>query len=265
MEDYISINQKHWDAITPQHVNSDFYDMPGFKAGNTSLQQIELDLMEDVKGKDLLHLQCHFGQDTLSWARMGANATGVDFSSEAIKTARQLSQEINVPTTFVESNIYDLKDNLKGQYDIIFTSYGTIVWLGDLDKWAAIINHFLKPGGKFYFVDFHPTINMFDWDKKEVAYNYFSDGQPILEEAEGSYADEGAPSKTTEAFFVHSIEQTMMPLMRQGLQLLDFQEYDYSPYEVFGEMEKIGERKWTFGKWGTKFPHVFSMVFQKNA
>jgi len=261
MEDYISINQKHWDTITPGHVKSEMYDVEGFKAGKTSLQEIELGLMEDVKGKDLLHLQCHFGQDTLSWARLGANVTGVDFSSEAIKTARQLSKEINVPANFVESNIYDLKDNLQGQYDVVFTSYGTIVWLADLHKWAEIIKHFLKPGGKFYFIDFHPTLDMFDWDTKEIAYDYFSDGKPIIEEVTGSYAAAG--TKTTEAFFVHSIHQTMMPLINQGLQLLDFQEYDYTTYNIFGKMRSVGENRWSFYPKNIRFPHIYSMVFMR--
>jgi len=265
MENYFEINKKHWNKQTPVHLKSEMYDLAGFKAGKTSLKQIELDLLGDVKGKKILHLQCHFGQDTLSLARMGAKMTGVDFSSEAVKAARELNAELGLDATFVEANVLKLNQHLEGEFDAVFTSYGTIIWLPDLDKWAAIVNHFLKPGGRFYFVDFHPTLFMFDWDDHKIMYDYFTDGQPIVEETTGSYADQNSDLKTVEAFWAHSVHQSMMPLINQSLKLLDFQEYDFSPYNIFGEMDSIGAEQYTFGKgkWTTRFPHVYSMVFEK--
>ena len=115
--------------------------------------------------KSLLHLQCHFGMDTLSWARLGARATGVDFSDEAIALARSLSQELGIEARFVCSNIYDLPDVLSGQYDIVFTSYGVLCWLPDLTRWAQVIGHFLKSKGTFYIVDGHPFAKVFEQEE----------------------------------------------------------------------------------------------------
>jgi ubiquinone/menaquinone biosynthesis C-methylase UbiE len=114
-----------------------------------------------------LHLQCHFGQDTLSMSRMGAQTTGVDLSDKAIDAARKLNQEINQQATFICCNIYDLPQHLDQQFDIVFTSYGTIGWLPDLNQWAALIARYLKPGGKFVFAEFHPVVWMFDNDLKK--------------------------------------------------------------------------------------------------
>jgi 2-polyprenyl-3-methyl-5-hydroxy-6-metoxy-1,4-benzoquinol methylase len=115
-------------------------------------KSIELELLGNVKGLSILHLQCHFGQDSLSLARMGAHVTGIDLSDKAIKTAQELNAELHLNAEFICSDIYDLPQHLNKQFDIVFTSYGTIGWLPDLNKWAQIIHHFLKPEGKFIFV-----------------------------------------------------------------------------------------------------------------
>ncbi len=151
-------NRQSWNELTPLHFNSEFYDVEGFKQGKTSLNHIELNEIGDVSEKKLLHLQCHFGMDTLSFARMGADVTGVDLSDEAIRTAQQLSSELNIPARFIQSNVYEIDQKLDEKFDIVYTSYGAINWLNDLDLWAKIIDRFLKPGGKFYIIEFHPFI-----------------------------------------------------------------------------------------------------------
>ena len=138
--------------------------------GRTSLNSIELDLLGDVKGKQILHLQCHFGQDSISLSRLGAKVTGMDLADKAIDAARQLSTKCATDTEFVLSDIYDLPNVLNKKYDIVYTSYGTIGWLPDLDQWAGVISHFLKPGGKFIFVEFHPFVWMYDDDFTHVKY-----------------------------------------------------------------------------------------------
>ncbi|MEM7660585.1 MAG: class I SAM-dependent methyltransferase, partial [Bacteroidota bacterium] len=130
------INRNLWNEKTGHHLGSEFYDMPAYLQGKTSLQEIELQEVGEVRGKSLLHLQCHFGQDTLSWARMGANVTGVDLSDTSIEQARKLAQQLAIPAQFIRSNVYDLPEILDEQFDIVFTSYGTIGWLPDLDRWA---------------------------------------------------------------------------------------------------------------------------------
>ena len=153
-DQYFQANKELWNAKTPIHNKSEFYDVAGFKAGDSTLRSVELEELGDVKGKSLLHLQCHFGMDTMSWAREGAKVTGMDLSDVAIARAKELSAELSIPADFVCCNLYDLPQHLEGSFDLVFTSYGTIGWLPDLDKWASVVKHFLKPGGTFYIVEF---------------------------------------------------------------------------------------------------------------
>lgn len=139
------------------HVCSEFYDVEGFKKGRSTLDKITLEGAGDVCGKSLLHLQCHFGLDTLSFARLSARVTGVDFSPKAIDHARILASELDIPATFVCSDLYDLADNLSGQYDIVFTSKGVLCWLPELEGWARVVSHFLKPGGFFFILESIPS------------------------------------------------------------------------------------------------------------
>src|SRR6187551_1118010 len=159
---YLDINKASWNQRTAVHVASDFYGVDAFVKGKSSLQQIELGLLGDVAGKSILHLQCHFGQDTLSLARLGAKVTGVDLSDVAITEARKLARELGLSTDFICCNVYDLPQQLEQQFDVVFTSYGAIGWLPDLDRWAQIVRRFLKPGGRLVLVEFHPFVWMFD-------------------------------------------------------------------------------------------------------
>lgn len=134
--EYLDINRKSWNERVDTHLSSEFYDMPGFLAGKNSLNEIELELLGDVSGKSILHLQCHFGQDTLSLARIGAKTTGVDLSDKAIEAAKKINNEMNLDSEFIASDVYNLPKVHNKKYDIIFASYGTIGWLPDLDKWA---------------------------------------------------------------------------------------------------------------------------------
>ena len=157
--------------------------------GRNSLGQPELDALGDVKNKSLLHLQCHFGQDSLSWARLGAKVTGVDFSAKAIQLARSLNNQLRLDARFIQSNVLTLTDILEGQFDIVFTSFGTIIWLDDLTKWAKVIYQFLQEGGTFYIIDFHPILYMYDFSNLQLSYHYFNVTEPYEEIVEGTYAD----------------------------------------------------------------------------
>ena len=238
--------------------------MDAFKRGATSLQEIELNALSDkVAGKKMLHLQCHFGQDSLSFARMGAKVTGVDFSSKAINLAKSLNDELGLDAQFVESNIYDLPQNLEGSFDIVFTSYGTIVWLPDLHKWATIIHHFLQPGGLFYMAEFHPAFTMYDHEKHRIGYRYFGQEQPYFEMMEGTYADRNASVKHGEYFWSHSLHEVIQPLLQSGLQLINFQEFSFSPYNCYPNMKTIDKNKFVYGDLENRLPHVFSLEMVK--
>lgn len=214
--DYLAKNKASWNKRTAVHVDSDFYDNETFIAGKSSLNSIELDLFGDVRGKKILHLQCHFGQDSISLSRMGAEVTGIDLSDQAIETARELAKKTAQSTKFVCSDVYDLPNHLDEKFDLVFTSYGTIGWLPDLDKWANIVQHFLKPSGQFIFAELHPVVWMFDDDFTKVGYNYFNDG-PIVETESGTYADPNAKLDIENITWNHSLSEVISSLIDAGL------------------------------------------------
>lgn len=260
---YLEINRNSWNRKTPVHLSSDFYGVEDFIKGKTSLKQIELDLLGNVRGKTILHLQCHFGQDTLSLTRLGAKVTGVDFSDKAILEANALTKKINQEARFICCDLYSLPEHLDEEFDMVFTSYGTIGWLPDLDKWAQIIHRFLKPGGKFVFVEFHPVVWMFDDDFEKVKYNYFNTG-PIYETEIGTYAEQDAAIKSEYVGWNHSIAEVLTSLMKHGMQLQSFEEYNYSPYPCFKNTLKLEEDKFCIPHLGDKIPMVFSLVGLKK-
>lgn len=260
---YIEVNRKSWNERVAVHLKSDFYDLANFKQGKSSLNQIELELLGDISGKRILHLQCHFGQDTISLQRMGAHVTGVDLSDEAIEAARNLATETNAGATFICCDIYNLPNHLSESFDIIFTSYGTIGWLPDLDKWAQLIDRYLKPGGKFVFAEFHPVVWMFDDNFEKVGYNYFK-SDVIIETNAGTYADKDASITPTSVTWNHSLSEVFTSLMKVNLKIEAFQEYDYSPYNCFAHTEEFEKGKFRIQHIGNNIPMVYSLVCEKN-
>ncbi len=255
---YFDKNRESWNRKTAEHFKSDFYDVEKFRESRSSLNSIELEELGDVRGKSLLHLQCHFGLDTLSWAARGAKVTGVDFSEESIKKARQLNSEMGLNAEFICSNIYDLKEHSTDKFDIVFTSYGVIGWLPDLGEWARLINEFLKPGGIFYMVEFHPFIWIYDSEFKKIEYSYFN-SSPIEETYTGSYADNKSGNEYTDYGWNHSISEILNALLNQKFKILHLNEFPYSAYNCFREMEEVEANKWVIKNLSNKVPHMISI------
>jgi len=257
---YFESNKKLWNERTSVHVKSDFYNNEEFISGRNSLNEIELSELGDVKGRSILHLQCHFGQDTLSFARMGAKATGVDFSDEAISNAMDLNEKLGLDAEFINCNVYDLKNHLDKKFDIIFTSYGVIGWLPDLDLWANLISHFLKPGGVFYIVEFHPLVWMFDDNFERIEYPYFNTEKPIEISSTTTYASSTEKlSGVTEYSWNHGISETTNALIDAGLKVEFIHEFPFSPYNIFPDMYSGADGYWRMKKFGDKLPLVFSI------
>jgi SAM-dependent methyltransferase len=235
MNEQTEANRRHWDEVVPVHAASDFYDVPSFKAGETKLKPVELEELGDVRGKSLLHLQCHFGLDTLSWAREGATVTGIDFSEQAIDTARALAAETGIDAKFLVSDIYALPDNLEGDFDIVFTSYGVKCWLPDIERWAQVAAHFVKPGGTFYIVEFHPFAGVFDDEPNvtdlRVRYPYFPTGEPMRFENDGTYAA-GAKLENRETYeWPHTLGDFVSALIDAGLRIDFLHEFPFMAYQ----------------------------------
>lgn len=260
---YIALNKNAWNNKTEVHIASDFYDMKGFLEGKSTLNSIELELLGAISNKKILHLQCHFGQDTMTFARMGAQATGIDFSEKAIEKATEFSKQLNLDTTFICCDIYEAPKYLKDQFDIVFTSYGTIGWLPDLDKWAKVVSQFLKPGGQFIMADFHPVVWMYDNDFKEVFYSYFNI-EPIVEDETGTYADRYSEIEAKTITWNHPISETLNALITNGIELNSFNEYDYSPYNCFNNTEEFEPNKFRIKTFENKIPLVYSIKGTKK-
>jgi len=256
--DYIAKNKHSWNQRTAYHVSSAFYGMDKFLQGQTSLNDIEIGLLGNIKGLKILHLQCHFGQDSLSLARMGATVTGVDFSENAISQANQISKELKTEANFICCDIYDLPIHLNEQFDIVYTSYGTIGWLPDLNKWSDVVARFLLPGGYFVFVEFHPVVWMFDNNFNKIAYSYFNDG-PIIEADNGTYADKSAPINSETISWNHSLDEVLGNLLSKDLQLVSFKEFNYSPYNCFNGMEEYETGKFRIKQLGNNIPMVYAL------
>lgn len=264
MDKYQKQNKKHWDEITPVHEKSG-YDVKGFKAGGCTLKSVEVEEMGDVKGKSLLHLQCHFGLDTLSWARRGAKATGADFGGEAIKLARKLSQETGVKADFICSDIYELPKKLNKKFDIVFTSYGVLTWLQDLKKWAEIINHFLKRGGYFYIAEQHPFSYVFDNEsgtkKLEVTAPYFHNPKPIKWAPGNDYADPTFTSSHSTYEWSHPIGEIADALIGAGLKIEFLHEFPFVCYKAMPFMHQGKDGYWRIK--GDPIPLTFSIKASK--
>lgn len=261
-KDYIALNKDSWNRRTEYHVKSEFYDMDNFLNGSSSLNPFELALLGDLNGKSVLHLQCHFGQDSISLSRMGANVVGVDLSDKAIDTAKQIALQTNSSAQFICCDIYDLPQHLDQQFDMVFTSYGTIGWLPDLNKWAGIISKYLKPGGQFVFVEFHPVVWMFDNDFEKVGYNYFNTGA-LIETETGTYADREADLEQEYVCWNHSLSEVMGSLIQNDLTIRSFDEYDYSPYNCFRHTIEFEPKKYRIAHLDNKIPMVYSLVATK--
>ena len=267
MNKYMKQNLKLWNELTAIHKHSASYDLKGFKSGKSTLKSIELEEMGDVKGKSILHLQCHFGLDTLCWARMGAAVTGVDFSDKAIALAKSLSQELKIDANFICTDTYELPKILKGQFDFIFTSYGVLCWLPNLKDWGSVIAHFLKPKGIFYIVELHPFGYIFDDDRDatslKVRCSYFHSPQPKKWEPDGSYADRKAKVTHPSYEWTHTMSDIINAIISCGLKIEFIHEFPYSVVSTFPFMEKGEDGWWRLKGKARTIPLMFSLKATK--
>lgn len=230
----------------------------GGKKGKTSLEKTEVNELKNVKGKTMLHLMCHFGMDTLSWARMGAKVTGVDMSDEAIFLARKLSKQVKVPATFICSDIYELPNVLDEKYDIVYMSYGVLCWISDIKKWAKLVSSYLRPRGELYIVELHPFAGILSTDFK-LEYKCFDHG-PFLDDSEGTYTDWTEPVKGGTYEWSWTLADVVSSLIETGLKIEFMHEFPYSMYDQFpGLMEKNKKKEWVLKNKKIQIPLLFSL------
>jgi SAM-dependent methyltransferase len=245
--DWLRLNRENWNDRTRVHAASQAYDLPGFRAGASTLRDFEPAELGEVSRRRLVHLQCHMGQDTLSWARRGAEVTGVDFSDEAIRTARALAADIGVEdrARFVVSDVYGAASALGGErFDIVYTGIGALVWLPDLTRWAKVVASLLNEGGVLYLVEFHPVTDMLDEDEgRTVAHDYFDD-QPMVEDFAHTYTDGPPLTKTVTVQFLHPLGEVISAIAAAGLRIDFLHERDHTLFPRYPVLEptKTGYR-----------------------
>ncbi len=248
MRDEMKLNREHWDEATRLHTTSNCYGIEEFKAGCCRLHRVEVEEVGDVRDRRLLHLQCHFGIDTLSWARRGARVTGVDFSPEAIKQARALAVNTQIEAEFVCSDLYSLPAQRQptGKFDIVFTSYGVLNWLPDLTPWGELIAQYLAPSGFFYIVEAHPTARMFAMQDDmptgqsvHPRFPYFHDPAGIRQPPGVDYADPSRRHAVGTHEWQHSMADIVNAITGAGLVVEWIHEYPFCAWPIVAGCEVV--------------------------
>lgn len=263
----IETNRAMWDERVPIHTESRFYDVDGFKAGRNDLRLFEIDEMGPVDGLELLHLQCHFGLDTLSWARLGARVTGVDFSAPAIEAARRLAADVGMAADFVCSDVYDAVEAVGGRtFDVVYTGLGALLWLPDLDRWAGVVGSLLRPGGVAYVAEFHPFHAMLHDDDLTIVASYFGDREGIRYDQPGTYADPQAPTEHNEQWeFTHPVSSVITALLERGLVLESFHEHPFTLWARWPFLVEADGRTWWMPEGQPQLPLIYSIKLRKPA
>ncbi|MCP2030434.1 SAM-dependent methyltransferase [Okibacterium sp. HSC-33S16] len=259
--EWLDANRAQWDERVPLHLASDFYDQSALRAGDgrlTPIDEAELqglfpgdDGRFRLDGKRVLHLQCHFGADTLTIAQRGASVIGLDFSPPAIRAARALAADVGLAerTRFLIANLYDARHALPepDSFDVVFTTWGTIGWLPDVAEWARIIEWFLAPGGTLYFADGHPAAMVFDSTSSpsaplpEFAYPY-GDRNPLILDQADDYADGDAVLTHTRSWeWAHPTSEIVGALLEAGLQIDKLGEHFEVPWKMFDQLVPTGD------------------------
>jgi SAM-dependent methyltransferase len=265
MNRYEDANRDLWNDLTGVHVKS--YGVDKFKAGQTTLDEIQLRDLGDMHGKTLLHLQCHFGLDSLSLAREGAIVTAVDFSEKGIENARKISAETGIPARFIHSNIYELEKHLDETFEIVYTTQGVLCWLKDLNEWARIVRRYLKPGGMFYLMETHPIMSIFDDTKPELSdiiHPYFHSDEPkIWDDNAPDYSDPSYRWSKVSYEWMWNISDIINSLIKAGLTIEFFNEYDKLFYKAIPEMVRDENGWWVIPRLRGKLPLIFTMRARK--
>ncbi|MDR1429102.1 MAG: class I SAM-dependent methyltransferase [Spirochaetaceae bacterium] len=255
----IDENKTAWGLLSRDHYEHFKIALTRNKTVLSNLIQKELG---DINGKTILHLQCNTGADTISLARMGATVTGIDLVPDNIMYANKLAAELNIKNVkFIEEDLMEMDlSKYNDKYDIVFTSEGVLCWLPDLQKWADIIGHFLKDDGLFYLNDSHPFFmmlneNILKNNELKIKYPYFKK-EAENDEWIGGYAAE--PKRAKNHGWMYTIGEILNSLMRAGLYVENFNEYDTLFFQLNG-MIKNSNGEWHYPFFTEKMPFQFSL------
>ena len=266
LDEYRLANQANWDSRVALHYGSDEYGISRFIADPDHLSGVvgyDREKLGDVSGKRLLHLQCHIGTDTISWARLGADVTGTDLSPKSIEAARKLSEESGTPARFEVSELYDTRAVIDEMFDIVYTGVGAICWLPDIREWARVVASFLEPGGVFYMREGHPMMWALDWEDTEqlrVTMPYFETEEPDAEEEEETYAGEGKVSSPLNYGWNHGLGETIDALIQAGLRIDRVEEHDECEWQGLAQLVLEDDGLWRLPDRRERLPLMWSVL-----
>lgn len=273
MSDAAEVNRRHWDSLAQVHgEGSDaYYDIDALAAGRDTLSAVELAAVEcavgDVAGKDVLHVQCHLGLDSVSLARRGARVTGVDFSSASLEKAAAIARRCEVDVDFVEGDSTALPASLHGRFDLAYATIGILGWIGDIDAWMRSAHAVLRPGGALVLVDIHPLFSMVAGTEPLVADFPYAFSGAIEFDEQGSYADaEAVLASSRSVEFAHSVGEIVTAAVDAGLQvrrLAEHLEVEYDPRGRLLTREDDGLFRLRIG--GLPVPVLYTLVASRAA
>jgi len=264
VDEHLESNRALWDEWADINARSGMYDLEDFKRGGIRLRDYEIEEVGNVAGKSLLHLQCHFGIDSLSWARLGARVTGIDFSERAIELATGVAAELGIEASFIRSDVYELPTRLDGDFDVVYTSRGALCWLPRIRPWADVVARFVKPGGCFYVTETHPILEAYE-DDFTLKFPYWEHEEPFSFDIQGSYADPTAEVRTKKDYeWNHGLGEIVTALIQAGLQIEFLHEWPFVEWEV-PFLEKRDGRWWMPGELDGRMPLMYSLKATKPA
>jgi SAM-dependent methyltransferase len=261
MADGLELNRTNWDSRVPVHAASDFYDLDGFRSGRDTIGPVQAAEVGEVAGKRLVHLQCHLGLDTLSWARRGAVVSGLDFSAPAITVARSLAEDLHVPAAFVVSDVYDAAAAFAGdRFDIVYTGIGALCWLPSIDRWASVVSSLLAPGGFLYLMEGHPVVSIMEESGESlvVTHDYF-DSSGSTEEYLYTYTDGPPITQPRNVQYLHSLGSIVSSLTSAGLRIDFLHEFDTEMFQRFDSMQPSPDGSFRLPPGRPRVPMMFSL------
>ncbi|WP_454051550.1 class I SAM-dependent methyltransferase [Cellulomonas sp. Marseille-Q8402] len=275
-ENALAVNQRNWDAVVPGHLVA--YGVEDFVADPERISSVVRDDLAAMAphlpdgspaGLSLVHLQCHIGLDTLSWARLGAQVTGIDFSPAATGAARDVAARAGLPATFLDSDVDHALDVCDEQFDVVYTGIGALCWLPDLTRWAQVVAGLLRRGGTFYVRDAHPALYAVDADRPDgvlaLTAPYFGSATPRHHVHTTTYADaEVAPEHADTYEWQHALSEVVQAVLDAGLTLRAMAEERTIPWQALPQMVRAGA-SWALPGDDARLPLTFSLTATKPA
>ncbi len=270
LDEYRLANRANWDSRVDIHFGSNGYGVDKFASDPAHLSHevtFDKEKLGDVAGKKLIHLQCHIGTDTISWARLGAEVTGIDLSEKSIAAAQELSRIAQTPARFLVSELYDSPSVVPEKFDIVYTGCGAICWLPDIKAWAKVVASFLDAGGLFYMCESTPILWALDWedmDRLSVTESYFETVEPVAVVEEDTYEGEGVVASPLNYSWNHGMGEILTALLNAGFRLDAIEEYDFCGWQGINQMVEGEDGFWRLPHGQDRLPLMWSVLATKT-